>query len=77
MIIGIPVYNDVDMLDVAGPYEMFRWANLDVELVAERPGSRGFSPTRRASELKSSTRLSRTEAAVWNARVRDPDVSGP
>jgi transcriptional regulator GlxA family with amidase domain len=38
MIIGIPVYNDVDMLDVAGPYEMFRWAGLDVELVAERPG---------------------------------------
>jgi hypothetical protein len=25
MIIGIPVYNDVDTLDVASPYEMFRW----------------------------------------------------
>lgn len=46
MIIGIPVYDDVDLLDVTGPFEMFRWANLDVELVAEHPGSirfrRGF-----------------------------------
>lgn len=25
MIIGIPVYEKVDLLDVAGPYEMFNW----------------------------------------------------
>jgi cyclohexyl-isocyanide hydratase len=25
MIIGIPVYPNVDLLDVAGPYEMFNW----------------------------------------------------
>lgn len=25
MILGIPVYEGVDLLDVAGPYEMFRW----------------------------------------------------
>lgn len=25
MIIGIPVYEKVDLLDVAGPYEMFGW----------------------------------------------------
>jgi cyclohexyl-isocyanide hydratase len=25
MIIGIPVYEGVDLLDVAGPYEMFNW----------------------------------------------------
>ena len=25
MIIGIPVYQNVDLLDVAGPYEMFNW----------------------------------------------------
>jgi transcriptional regulator GlxA family with amidase domain len=25
MIIGIPVYQKVDLLDVAGPYEMFNW----------------------------------------------------
>jgi transcriptional regulator GlxA family with amidase domain len=46
MIIGMPVYEGVELLDVAGPYEMFRWANIEVELVAQRPGlvrfNRGF-----------------------------------
>ncbi len=42
MLIGMPVYDDVDMLDVAGPYDMFRWAGLDVELVAEKPGPLRF-----------------------------------
>jgi cyclohexyl-isocyanide hydratase len=42
MIIGIPVYDGVDMLDVTGPYEMFGWAKLDVELVARRPGLVSF-----------------------------------
>jgi len=27
MIIGIPVYEQVDLLDVAGPYEMFNWVD--------------------------------------------------
>jgi|ERR1051325_6648318 cyclohexyl-isocyanide hydratase len=27
MIIGIPVYQKVDLLDVAGPYEIFNWVN--------------------------------------------------
>jgi transcriptional regulator GlxA family with amidase domain len=47
MDICIPVYDDVDMLDVAGPYEMFTWGGLTVELVAETPGPirfrKGFS----------------------------------
>jgi transcriptional regulator GlxA family with amidase domain len=38
MNIAIPVYDDVDMLDVAGPYEMFAWADFAVDLLAERPG---------------------------------------
>jgi putative intracellular protease/amidase len=38
MLIGIPVYDQVDMLDVAGPHELFSWANYDVELVAEHRG---------------------------------------
>ncbi|QNQ08966.1 DJ-1/PfpI family protein [Sphingomonas alpina] len=38
MIIGIPVYDDVDMLDVTGPYEMFRWAGIEVDLLATRRG---------------------------------------
>ncbi|HEY2136154.1 MAG TPA: DJ-1/PfpI family protein [Xanthobacteraceae bacterium] len=43
MIIGIPVYEKVDLLDVTGPYEMFQWMNqygveVDVQLIAERAG---------------------------------------
>ena len=48
MKICIPVYDEVEMLDVAGPFEMFDWAGFDVELRAERSGhmkfrSRGFA----------------------------------
>ena len=39
MLIGIPVYDGVDLLDVAGPYEMFGWAGLDVRLFAEKSGA--------------------------------------
>jgi cyclohexyl-isocyanide hydratase len=39
MKIVMPVYEGVDMLDMSGPYEMFRWVGgLDVHLVAEQPG---------------------------------------
>ena len=38
MIIGMPVYEGVDLLDVTGPYEMFNWAGFDVRLSAERHG---------------------------------------
>jgi cyclohexyl-isocyanide hydratase len=38
MLVGIPVYDDVDLLDVAGPFEMFTWAGLDIEIVAHARG---------------------------------------
>jgi cyclohexyl-isocyanide hydratase len=38
MLIGIPIYGGVDLLDVAGPYEMFSWADLDVQLFAQEAG---------------------------------------
>ncbi len=40
MIIGIPVYNDVDLLDVTAPHEVFKWMgpSTDVRLIAETPG---------------------------------------
>jgi hypothetical protein len=41
-VIVIPVYEDVDVLDVTGLFEMFRWANIEVRLVAQtRTLSRG------------------------------------
>jgi transcriptional regulator GlxA family with amidase domain len=42
MRIGMPVYDDVDMLDVTGPYEMFGWAGFEIDILAERTGLRRF-----------------------------------
>lgn len=39
MKIAIPVYDDVDMLDVTGPFEMFTWAGFEIDLLAAQ-GSR-------------------------------------
>jgi len=36
MLIGIPVYQGVDLLDVTGPFEMFSWAEFDLVLAAEQ-----------------------------------------
>lgn len=38
MRIGFPVYEGFDILDVTGPWEMFRWAGFEQELVAQTPG---------------------------------------
>jgi cyclohexyl-isocyanide hydratase len=38
MLIGIPIYSGVNVLDVTGPYEMLSWAGLDVQLFARKPG---------------------------------------
>jgi transcriptional regulator GlxA family with amidase domain len=40
MIIGIPVYDDVDLLDVAGPREVLTWMDpkVEVRLIARQPG---------------------------------------
>jgi putative intracellular protease/amidase len=37
-VIIIPLYEGVDVLDVTGPFEMFRWAKIEVRLVARAPG---------------------------------------
>jgi len=38
MHIGIPVYHKVDLLDVAGPFEMLSWAGFDITLMAHEKG---------------------------------------
>jgi cyclohexyl-isocyanide hydratase len=43
MRIVIPGYDQVDMLDVCGPCEMFYWAKFQVDLVAEKPGEVRFN----------------------------------
>ena len=39
MIVCIPVYSGVDVLDVAGPYEMFDWAGFEIDVVAAKRGT--------------------------------------
>ena len=38
MIIGIPAYDGVDLLDMTGPFEMFHWAGFEMDLLATEPG---------------------------------------
>src|SRR5215469_8769091 len=38
MLIGMPVYDGVNMLDVTCPYELLSWAGLDVRLFTQTPG---------------------------------------
>jgi cyclohexyl-isocyanide hydratase len=63
MIIGIPVYENVDLLDVTGPYEMFQWMNssgqsVEVQVIAETANeitSRDgftFRPHKRFSDVR-------------------------
>ena len=38
MRVGFPVYHLVDLLDVAGPFEMLSWAGFELTLAAKRKG---------------------------------------
>src|SRR5215510_8036933 len=51
--------------------------DLATSTVVECPGSRGFKCRRLRCELKSSTRFSRTVAAVKYVSVTDNEMSGP
>jgi transcriptional regulator GlxA family with amidase domain len=38
MRVGMPVYPGVDVLDVAGPWEMLSWAKFDITITAQQKG---------------------------------------
>ena len=43
IVIGMPVYQQVDLLDVTGPFELLNWMNgaghpVEIHLIAEEPG---------------------------------------
>ena len=65
MIIGIPVYDQVDMLDVTGPFEMFDWAGFEVDLLAEEPGMKWFRNKTFAFEVTRSFADARIYDAIW------------
>ena len=64
-IIGIPVYDSVDMLDVTGPYEFFTWAGFEVELVAAEKRMHCFREGFRFEVIKSFPEASPRYAALW------------
>ncbi|WCM29414.1 DJ-1/PfpI family protein [Sphingomonas sp. QA11] len=64
-IIGMPVYDSVDMLDVTGPYEMFTWAGFEVELVAAESRMHCFREGFRFEVLKTFAEASPDYAALW------------
>ncbi len=65
MIIGIPVYDQVDMLDVTGPFEMFDGAGFEVDLLAEKTGMRRFRSKGFAFEVTKSFADARDYDAIW------------
>lgn len=65
MIIGIPVYDQVDMLDVTGPFEMFDWAGFEIDLLAEKPGMKRFRNKGFAFEVTRSFGEARDYDAIW------------
>ena len=64
LLVGMPVYEAVDMLDVTGPYEMLSWAGIDVELVAARKGMYCFRNGFRFEVTKSFAKASRYDV-LW------------
>ena len=65
MKIAIPVYDQVDMLDVTGPFEMFDWAEFDVDLIAETAGLKRFRSRGFAFEVTSIFDDAPRYDAVW------------
>lgn len=65
MIIGIPVYDKVDMLDVTGPYEMFDWAGYEIDLLAEHKGMKRFRSKGFCFDVTKSFADARAYDAIW------------
>jgi cyclohexyl-isocyanide hydratase len=65
MIIGIPVYDQVDMFDVTGAFEMFDWAGFEIDLLAADPGLKRFRSKGFAYEVTRSFAQARQYDAIW------------
>lgn len=63
--ICIPVYDEVDMLDVCGPFEMFDWAGFEIDLVTENPGLVQFRNKGFRFEVTRSFDGARAADALW------------
>lgn len=78
MKLGIPVYEGVDLLDVAGPYEMFKWVDPDKKLETIIVSADGESVTTRdgfSFEAHSSFAETPALDVLW-VPGGDPEVLG-
>ena len=64
LLVGMPVYDAVDMLDVTGPHEMLSWAGINVELVAAKKGMHCFRNGFRFEVTRSFAKASRYDV-LW------------
>jgi cyclohexyl-isocyanide hydratase len=64
MIIGIPVYDGVDLLDMSGAFEMFHWAEFEIDLLAVEPGLKTTGSGLTFSAPKGLARA-RSYDAIW------------
>src|SRR5262249_1944163 len=65
MIIGIPVYDQVDMFDVTGAFEMFDWAGFEIDLLAAEAGPMRFRSKGFGYEVTRSFAQARKYDAIW------------
>jgi cyclohexyl-isocyanide hydratase len=65
VIIGIPVYDDVDIFDVTGPFEMFDWAGFEIDLLAAEPGMKKFRSRGFAFSVTRGFAQARAYDAIW------------
>jgi transcriptional regulator GlxA family with amidase domain len=65
MIIGMPVYDDVDIFDVTGPFEMFDWAGFEIDLLAAEPGMKKFRSRGFAFSVTRGFAQARAYDAIW------------
>lgn len=63
--ICIPVYDDCDMLDVCGPFEMFDWAGFEIDLVTVERGPVKFRSQGFIFEVTKSFADARDADALW------------
>ena len=64
MIIGVPAYDGVDLLDMTGPFEMFHWAGFEIDLLATTPGLKTSGSHFRFSVPRGFAEA-RTYDAIW------------
>ena len=67
IVIGMPIYPGFDLLDIAGPWEMFKWAGYTIELVAETPGLIACNPPDQGLPVQIEVATGLAGASKWDA----------